>query len=237
MQKFTDEQMIEKPRLLDLFCGAGGAAKGYQRAGFYVVGVDIKPQPHYCGDEFYQADALTFPLEGYDAYHASPPCQLWTGLQDVTKKHTGRNHELIYEDLLTPIRERLLITGKPYVIENVIKCKPIKTMIILCGASLGLKNLSRHRLFESNVMMFQPKCRCRFEDRIFGVYGQLDGRVVFKRKEYRGVYAAKNIEHASQLMGIDWMDNGEIQEAIPPAYTEYIGKYLMEAVKDAAFHR
>jgi len=217
-----------KPRLLDLFCGAGGASMGYYCAGFEVEGVDIKPQPHY-PFKFYQADALEFDLDGYDAYHASPPCQKWSGLADVTKHHTGKfpNHP----DMIVPIRERLITTGKPYVIENVTKCKPLKTMIILCGASLGLRNIQRHRHFESNVMMFQPKCSHTKETEIFGVYGKLNGREIFKRKEYRTTHAAKNIEHARELMGIDWMEDGEIQEAIPPAYTEYIGKYLMGAMK------
>lgn len=217
-----------KPKLLDLFCGAGGAAMGYHRAGFEVVGVDNKPQPHY-PFEFHLADALEFPLDGYDAYHASPPCQKWSGLADVTKHHTGKfpNHP----DLIVPTRERLVATGKPYVIENVTKCKPLKTMIILCGASMGLRNIQRHRHFESNVMMFQPKCSHSKEAEILGVYGKLNGREIFRRKEYRTTHAAKNLEHARQLLGIDWMEDGEIQEAIPPAYTEYIGKYLIEAIK------
>ncbi len=220
---------MSKPKLLDLFCGAGGAAEGYHRAGFEVVGVDIKPQPHY-PFEFHQADALTYPLEGFDAYHASPPCQKWSGLSDVTKHHHGGKFP-DHPDFVEPIRERLITTNKPYVIENVTKCKPLKTMIILCGASLGLRNIQRHRHFESNVMMFQPKCSHTKETEIFGVYGALTGRPIFPRKEYRTTHAARNIEHARELLGIDWMDDGEIQEAIPPAYTEYIGKYLMEVVK------
>jgi len=215
-----------KPRLLDLFCGAGGSAVGYARAGFEVVGVDIKPQPHY-PFEFHQADALTYPLEGFDAYHASPPCQKWMGLQDINRARYGDTKH--HPDLIDAIRQRFLPLKQPWVIENVTK-SPLKTMIILCGASMGLRNLQRHRHFESNTMMFQPKCSHTKEPQIYGVYGKLDGRVVFKRKEYRATYAAKNIEHARELLGIDWMDDGEIQEAIPPAYTEYIGKYLMKVL-------
>ncbi len=218
---------------------------GYRRAGFEVVGVDNKPQPHY-PFPYCQMDALLamdlllggrriwdtsgnwWSLSLFRAFHASPPCQRWTGLQDVTKHHTGISTADVHPDLIATIRERMIATGKPYVIENVTKCKPLITMIILCGAPLGLRNIQRHRHFESNVMMFQPKCSHTKESQIYGVYGALNGRVVFKRKEYRAVYAAKNIEHASQLLGIEWMDDGEIQEAIPPAYTEYIGKYLME---------
>ena len=232
-----------KPRLLDLFCGAGGAAMGYHRAGFEVVGVDNKPQPHY-PFEFIISDALhvmdnllrgaplfrksgEYYLSDFDAYHASPPCQKWTGLQDINRKRYGdtKNHP----DLIDAIRQRFIPLDKPWVIENVTK-SPLKTMIILCGASLGLRNLQRHRHFESNVMMFQPKCSHTKEQQIYGVYGKLDGRVVFKRKEYRATYAAKNIEHARELMQIDWMENGEIQEAIPPAYTEYIGGQLIKYI-------
>src|SRR3990167_3954569 len=103
-----------KPILLDIFCGAGGSAKGYQQAGFYVVGVDIEPQPHYCGDEFYQADALTYSLSGYDAYHASPPCQAYSRLRYLPWL---KNKE--YPALIDTTRNLLVATGKPWVIENV----------------------------------------------------------------------------------------------------------------------
>src|SRR3990167_10972018 len=102
----------DKPRLLDLFCKAGGATKGYQQAGFYVVGVDIEPQPHYCGDEFYQADALTYPLEGFDAYHASPPCQRYSVMTNGRWQDRLPNHP----DLIQPVSERLSATNKPYII-------------------------------------------------------------------------------------------------------------------------
>ena len=105
-------------RLLDLFCGAGGAAKGYQRAGFYVVGVDIKPQPHYCGDEFHLADALTYPIEGFDAYHASPPCQGYSCMRNLPW-----NSKKEYPLLILPTHEMLEATGKPYVLENVMEQK------------------------------------------------------------------------------------------------------------------
>jgi len=217
---------MKKPKLLDLFCGAGGAAVGYHRAGFEVEGVDIKPQPHY-PFKFYLADALEFPLEGYDCYHASPPCQKWSGLADVTKHHTGKFPE--HPDLIAPTREILIATGKHYVIENVTK-SPLNTVIILCGASMGLRCVQRHRHFETSFMIFQPKCSHTKEPQIYGVYGKLNGRAIFPRKEYRTTYAARDIEHARELLGIDWMDDGEIQEAIPPAYTEYIGKYLMQCL-------
>ena len=126
-------------KLLDLFCGAGGASMGYHRAGFEVEGVDIKPQPHY-PFKFYQADALEFPLEGYDAYHASPPCQRYTLMQNIVKS------EQEHPDLIAPIRERFVEVGKPYVIENVYKA-PLNGHLRLCGTMFGLR-IIRHRFFE-----------------------------------------------------------------------------------------
>ena len=139
------------PRLLDLFCGAGGAAMGYHRAGFEVVGVDIKPQPHY-PFEFHQADALTYPLDGSDAYHASPPCQGYSIMRHLPWL---KNKE--YPLLISPIRERLSSTCKPYVIENVVGAQKIAKMQAgwLCGGMFGL-NFYRHRLFETTFFWFQP---------------------------------------------------------------------------------
>lgn len=205
---------MDKPRLLDLFCGAGGATKGYQRAGFYVVGVDIKPQPHYCGDEFYQADALGFPLEGYDAYHASPPCQYYSMMQNIHKNRDKHNN------LIPPTRERLMGNGKPFVIENVYK-SPLKGQLMLCGTMFGLP-LRAHRFFETNfyIPLFAPAvCDHR------NIYDHYHGG-----EEHRGekqkLAAAKDIY---------WMKGNyrkEIRQAIPPAYTEYIGKYLMEYIRN-----
>lgn len=204
-----------KPRLLDLFCGAGGAAKGYQRAGFYVVGVDNKPQPHYCGDEFYLADALEFPLEGYDACHASPPCQGYSRLKAM---HPERQWPMLIE----PIRERLMATANLYVIENVEEA-PLNG-VVLCGSmfSLGVERgyLRRHRLFETSFCLPQPPCCHR--GRAVGVYGH-GGHSGKHRMLYR--------QEAAAAMDIDWMNRDEMCQAIPPAYTEYIGGYLMKALK------
>lgn len=131
-----------KPRLLDLFCGAGGAGMGYHQAGFDVVGVDINPQPDY-PFEFHQADAMEFPLDGFDAIHASPPCQVFTALKTM---HNAGEHF----DLLTPMRARLKEWGGPYVIENV-PGAPMQDHVTLCGSSFGLgvkkydRELRRHR--------------------------------------------------------------------------------------------
>ena len=210
-------------RLLDLFCGAGGAAKGYQRAGFYVVGVDIKPQPHYCGDEFHQADAMTYPLEGFDAIHASPPCQAFCDLHGMynAKKHI---------DLLTPTRERLRASGKPYIIENV-GGAPMENYIVLCGSAFGLGSedaeLRRHRRFEVHPMpLFMPPCVHGQKTRVIGVYGGhgRDRRRVANTQDFST--AARR-----EAMGIDWMTGAELSQAIPPAYTEYIGRELLKLLK------
>ena len=138
-----------KPRLLDLFSGAGGCSRGYADAGFEVVGVDIVPQKNY-PYEFHQADALTFPLDGFDVIHASPPCQHFTNMLnwDESKKDA-------HPDYIDSIRQRLQATGKPYIIENV-PGAPVERMIMLCGAMFGLR-VYRHRYFESNVFLFQPE--------------------------------------------------------------------------------
>ena len=199
-----------KPRLLDLFCGAGGAAMGYHRVGFEVVGVDINPQPHY-PFEFHQADALTFPLEGFDAYHASPPCQFITPAGKQWRKQ-GRE----YPDLLEPTRRLLKATGRPYVIENV-PGAPIRIDLMLCGTMFGL-TFPRHRIFESNVAMPLLTLACNHEN----VYDPYHG----------GQEARGEKEKLCGAMGITWfMTRPEVREAIPPAYTELIGTQLIQELR------
>jgi DNA (cytosine-5)-methyltransferase 1 len=233
------------PRLLDLFCGAGGAARGYQRAGFYVVGVDVKPQPRYAGDEFIQADALTFPLTGFDVIHASPPCQAFTQMSARWRgKGTKADEHL---DLLTPTRDRLVAHGDVYVIENVVGAKhAMRTDLMLHGGMFGL-GVHRPRRFESNVLLMSTQ-----GERVvlpIGVYGaKPDGRTTYRYRnagKYRAgepgsarkslIRAAKSVEEARQVMGIDWMtDWRELCEAIPPAYTQYIGEQLMTHLQSRA---
>jgi len=221
---------VNKPRLLDFFCGAGGAAMGYYRAGFEVVGVDIKPQPHY-PFEFHCADALTYPLEEFDAYHASPPCQHYS-----IASARWRNVGYTYPDLISTVRCRLLSTNKPYVIENVTGAKRnLNSPIQLCGLSFNL-GVIRHRWFESNVAMMSPG------------HENCNGSVTKKRTindpcghgmpghTYRALTVAGHGGNTQsfrwqdwkEAMGIDWMTKQELTQAIPPAYTEYIGKYLMQ---------
>ena len=233
------------PRLLDLFCGAGGASMGYHRAGFEVVlGVDIKPQPHY-PFEFHQADALTYPLEGFDAYHASPPCQKFSVMTNGRWQDRVPNHP----DLIQPTRERLVANGKPFVIENVPGAKHLLiNPIMLCGTAFNLgtkqgNQLRRHRYFELSFPFndFLPQCQHNTGS-VIGVYG--GGQHPLRRKPATiGVWGHAGgsskrdglvqfgTDARREAMGIDWMTGNELSEAIPPAYTEYIGKYLMGAMK------
>jgi len=203
-------------RLLDLFCGAGGAAYGYHLAGFgEIVGVDTKPQPRY-PFEFVQADALEFVAEHgreFDVIHASPPCQAYSRMKAFA---TGQHPELI-----EPIRLALLAVGKSYVIENV-PGSPLQNPLLLCGTMFGL-NVIRHRLFETRPVIWFPPAACAHE-----------------RKTARQGYCSPekyicvtgnfpNLEFASQSMGIDWMNRAELAQSIPPAYTEWIGKKLLDA--------
>lgn len=205
-----------KPKLLDLYCGAGGASMGYYRARFEVEGVDNKPQPHY-PFKFYLADALAFPLEGYDAYHASPPCQAYTV---AISSLVGKRGE--HPDLLGVTRDYLLTTGKPFVIENVPR-SPMFNYIELDGTMFGLKTIKR-RLFELHgfEILLLP---CPFNAR---------GKV--KSGEFVGIYDHKGKERSrrqdlEEAYEMEWgCTRHELRQAIPPAYTEYIGKYLMQSI-------
>ena len=145
-----------KTRLLDLFSGAGGCARGYQNAGFYVVGVDIEPQPRYCGDEFVQADALEYLAQHgheFDVIHAGPPCQAYC------KAATSWWPEREWPDLIPATQEALRETGKPYVIENV-PGAPLRNPLLLCGTMFPPLKIVRHRLFECNPPIWFPPYPC-----------------------------------------------------------------------------
>lgn len=223
---------MSKPILLDAFCGAGGAGTGYHRSGFEVIGVDIKPQPHY-PFKFYQADALEFIEEfGYefDVIHASPPCQRYTGMRNISIARFG-SCLTEHPDLIGDTRSALIATGKPYVIENV-QNSPVITSIILCGVSLGLPHLARHRHFECNVLLFAPKCNHRSASYTIGVYGAApDGRRV-SYPQHKLSRVAKGLAEGQEAMGIDWMDWDELRESIPPAYSEYIGLQIIAALEN-----
>lgn len=216
-----------RPRLLDLFCGAGGAAMGYHRAGFDVVGVDIKPQLRY-PFEFVQDDALGFlaaaGAEGFDAIHASPPCQHYS---------TATRDSFRHPDLYALTRDLLHIEGLPFAIENVINA-PYDHGIVLCGSMFSLEAegewLQRHRNFELSWFAFQPEHQHRTDRRPITITGQA---YVSATREYSHSRQT-TFPIAQRLMGIDWMTRDEMKEAIPPAYTEYIGAQLLRAVEAAA---
>lgn len=227
-----------RPRLLDLFCGAGGAAMGYHRAGFDVVGVDIEPQPNY-PFEFVQMDALEvlgefvqFFGDGhcgdhYDAIHASPPCQAYAGLSTKDGRHP---------DLIEPVRELLDETGLPYVIEN-IEGAPLNNPVRLCGSHFGL-GVRRHRLFETNFPLLVQTCQHAAQGEIRGYYGRnygpnLVSKDAIQRKGRKPLYRG-TVEQGKEDMGIDWMTWDELREAIPPAYTEFIGTQLLAYLRAEA---
>lgn len=222
-----------KPKLLDLFCGAGGAAMGYHRAGFDVVGVDINPQPNY-PFEFIQDDWAA-PLEILPGLwerngepfviHASPPCQRYS---TMTKKW-GRegDHPDLVEEVQMALR-MLAEGGMPYVIENV-PAAPLDAPVMLCGSMFGLGTrdqkyqLRRHRIFESNVFLFPPAA-CAHQGQALPVYGHPGGSSKRDGLKFPGIAAWR------EGMEIDWMTQKELAESIPPAYTEYIGKQLLAAL-------
>jgi DNA (cytosine-5)-methyltransferase 1 len=210
-----------RPRLLDLFCGAGGAGMGYYRAGFDVVGVDINRQPHY-PFEFHQADAMTFPLDGFDVVHASPPCQLYSVANNI---HQRTDHP----DLIGPTRDRLATLDVPWVIENV-PGAPLRNYFTLCGLSFGL-GVKRHRLFESNVFMMVPPCGDHRGDwlLVFGHTVLTRGKVAGKAKGGGNVIKRQHVgtDRGREAMGIDWMNRDELAEATLPAFAEYIGGQLL----------
>ncbi len=254
-----NEDYAKRPALLDLFAGGGGAAMGYYLAGFRVVGVDIKPQAHYpfpflqmdaleAMDRLLRGEGLTFSngetlyLKDFDAYHASPPCQF----ASVMRK--GRWQDREHPNLIPATRERLKATGKPYIIENVSGAKTcLENPILLCGTmfQLGIKSgnqLRRHRYFECpGLFILTHPCQHNKGSAI-GVYG--GGQHPLRRKPITiGVWGNAGgsskrdgliqfgTEARREAMGIDWMTGKELSQAIPPDYTKYIGKYLMQEVK------
>jgi DNA (cytosine-5)-methyltransferase 1 len=195
-------------------------------AGFYVVGVDIVSQPHYCGDEFIQADALTFPLDGFDVIHASPVCKGYTELNYIGKEK--------HERLILPVKERLRQSGKPFVIENVSGAKlELPGALWLCGSMFGLQ-VRRHRLFESNILLFAPG-PCRHDRNFYSIHGHHVWNRAKRspaRKDGRWRPGYGTVEEGARAMGIAWMHKqAEISQAIPPVYTLWIGEQLMQALQ------
>ena len=223
---------MTRPRLLDLFCGAGGAAMGYHRAGFEVVGVDIEPQPRY-PFRFWREGAIELLgrpgcLESFDAIHASPPCE------DHIRGGLQNNHGTGW--MLDAARKRLLAQSAPWVIENV-PGAPMRADYQLCGSQFSLP-IRRHRWFETSWHGFSLMPPCDHSKPIVGVYGHPHGEA----GAWPGMLPG-TLESWSAAMGIDWMTADELRLAIPPAYTEFIGTNLLEAmtpdtpVRQGAIHR
>ncbi|WP_433057072.1 hypothetical protein [Dactylosporangium sp. CS-033363] len=211
------ERLPGRPRLLDLYCCAGGAGMGYHLAGFDVVGVDINPQPRY-PFEFHRADALEFLAahgHEFDAVHASPPCQAYTLAQRIQ----GRNHP----DLITATRAALVAAGRPWAIENV-EGAPLHDPIMLCGAMFSGLAVYRHRLFETSSAIGQP------QHPLHAAPLRKMGRPPQPGDFMHVVGNFSGVAHARRAMGIDWMVRDELREAIPPAYTTWLGQQLLAAM-------
>lgn len=211
--------------LLDLFCGAGGAAVGYQRAGFdNIIGVDIEYNQYY-PFEMYVGDAIEFTKrfgDRFDVIHASPPCQQFSSLNRLHKKE--------YPDYIETVRKLCTNFRKPYIIENVER-SPLKNPIILCGTMFPPLRVIRHRAFESNIPLEAPEhISARNHPRIHTLdtrrpnYGKTD-----QWKDFLQVTGGGNATQAASqdAMGIDWMTKPHLNQAVPPAYTEYLGKQLL----------
>jgi DNA (cytosine-5)-methyltransferase 1 len=222
-------------RLLDLFCKAGGAGMGYYRAGFEVTGVDLEPQPRY-PFEFHQADALEFLAEHgheFDVIHASPPCQAYSAAQHLGRARNGDYPE--HPDLIGSTQELIYPTGRPFVIENVSGARSkLGASIMLCGLTFGLK-VYRHRYFEVSPYMLAPAHIAHNDQTPSAGNGKSPkGFIsVCGSGGVRGMNAGEILEYWSYAMGIDWMTRDELAEAIPPAYTEWIGRHLIEALGGA----
>lgn len=225
---------MKKLRLLDLFGCAGGAARGYQQAGFHVTSIDKDPQPRNPADRFHQHDVMRLGVAyfaGFDAIHASPPCQFGTALRHAPG--TKKDHL----NLIPPIRDMLKRSGRPYIIENVEAVRehlvdPIK----LCGSMFGLGSngyqLQRHRLFESNIAISAP-CACQHRGPVIGVYGA-HARCRAASAGGRGTRDFIGMDKpamAREAMGMPWATMAEMSEAIPPAYTKHLGQQLAAHIR------
>jgi DNA (cytosine-5)-methyltransferase 1 len=211
--------MRTKPKALDLFCCAGGAGMGLWQAGFEVVGVDIEPQRRY-PFEFHQADAMTFPLDGFDFVWASPPCQ---GYSHLTPKDAKKR----WVKLIPAIRARLVKAGVPYCIENVVGARQqLVRPCLLCGSMFGLRT-QRHRLFETSFSTAPPRTCDHSQIPLLVTTASKASR----EKRFKLGMPPKTVKNAPLAYGIDWMDFNGLKEAIPPAYAKFIGTAAMAYIK------
>lgn len=217
---------MKRKRGLDLYCGQGGCSRGYTDSGFDMTGVDISPQPRY-PYRFIQADALEYLAEHYQEYdfvHASPPCQGYSVTRNL--KMARGYHPMMIE----AVREMLQATGKPYVIENV-PGAPLINPLMLCGTMFGL-GVIRHRLFECNPPIWFPPASCNHDGKTVPMWWSDRRRALKAGESFRYVTVAGRsflMPEARQAMGIDWMNQDGLRQAIPPVYTEYVGRILMAA--------
>jgi DNA (cytosine-5)-methyltransferase 1 len=223
------------PKLLDLFCCAGGSARGYQLAGFQVTGVDIVRRRRYCGEVFIQADVMRLTpefLSEFDVIHASPPCQGYTAMRHAP----GAKGAPL---LIDGVREMLQASGKPWIMENVEEARwAMREPITLCGTMFGLGaegcELRRHRLFESNGAISPPSPCQHTDGPVVGVYG---GHARKRSAKHGGrttqdVWLNGHRPVAAEAMGMDWATLAEMSEAIPPAYTEHLGRQILETLQE-----
>jgi DNA (cytosine-5)-methyltransferase 1 len=215
-------------RLLDLFCGAGGAGMGYYQAGFEVVGVDKDYQKRY-PFEFHQADALEFVAAhgiDFDVIHASPPCQFYS------RTKTLKNAKDDHPDMIDATRAALVATGKPYIIENVPEA-PLHNPLMLCGTMFGLGVL-RHRIFETYPEIYFAPASCQHWP-VESIWWKRQKAERLAGKKYKLITVAGDsfrLPEAKKAMGIDWMTRKEIAQAIPPAYTKFIGEQLLKLLEE-----
>ncbi len=223
---------LSKPRLLDLFCCAGGAGKGYADAGFEVIGIDINPQPNY-PFEFYQEDAIHFleqaNLSSWDVIHASPPCQAFS--QAVKKKNRDN-----YPNLIPITRDLLIKSNKPYIIENVPTAKKhLIDPIQLCGSAFG-HPIRRHRLFESNLNLVGVECRHNdYPPKYPPAWNRTN---LLRVISISGGYQRSGVtmEEKLEAMGVDWpMTLPELSESIPPYYSAYLGTQVLRELRKKVY--
>ena len=211
-------------KLLDLYCGVGGASMGYSRAGFDVTGVDVKHGKRY-PFKYIRANVLNILadiefLNRFDVIHASPPCQT----HSITKNlRIAQGKSTSKMDLIPETRAGLIKSAKPFIIENVMG-SPLIDPIMLCGSAFGLK-VRRHRIFESNIKLNGSLCDHKKQGRPVGVYGSLNDEIP------NGGKTAKTITEAREVMGIEWGIWTELVEAIPPIFTQYLGRQAINELK------